>query len=490
MTHDQTALLKAIESGGAVGEPGPLERIDTHLSHVFLGRDRVFKLKRAVRMPFVDFLALESRHMACDAELEINRRFAPDLYLGVEPIVAGAGSGFRLGGPGEAVDWVVVMRRFPPGALFDEMAKAGTLSADLVGEAAERIARFHAEADVVPGAGRPADYLAIVDNLRRTESDGATVHGLKPGSDLIYTEVAAAIRRAAPLIEGRRAEGKVRRGHGDLHLRNICLFEGRATPFDALEFDPALATSDVLYDLAFVLMDLVHRGLKPHANLAMNRYWDTAGESEEALALLALFMALRAAVRTAVAMEAGDPAEAEAYRVLGLTLLKLHPPRLVAIGGLSGSGKSAVARLIAPELGGVCGARLLRTDVIRKASGPLAPDAYSDQARARVYDLMSARAARALAAGCSVLADATFQQAEGRAAIANSGDFRGVWLRASADVRIARVSGRNNDASDADARVAANQHEPEIEAGWTIVDAEGPLEEVAQKVRAALGMSG
>ncbi|MEI9965975.1 MAG: AAA family ATPase [Caulobacteraceae bacterium] len=178
----------------------------------------------------------------------------------------------------------------------------------------------------------------------------------------------------------------------------------------------------------------------------MNRYWDAAGQPEDALALLPLFMALRAAVRTAVAMEAGDAAEADGYRRLGLDLLAPATPRLVAIGGLSGSGKSAVAREIAADLPGVCGARLLRTDVIRKqALGAAATDAldaaaYSDDARAAVYRELAARAAAALAAGASVVADATFQDSAARTeveAAAGAAPFAAVWLRASLEVRVA-----------------------------------------------------
>jgi aminoglycoside phosphotransferase family enzyme/predicted kinase len=485
MSHDQAALVRALESGEALGESGPLRRIDTHLSHIFLGRERAYKLKRAVRMPFVDFTSLEARRRACEAELGINLALAPELYLGVEPVVR-VGGGFRVGGAGEPADWLVIMRRFKAGALFDEMARARTLTPARIGEAAEVVARFHEGAEAVPGAGGPEDYLAIVRGLRRTEADGAAAHGLSAGPDRLYAELEAAMGRSAALIEARRREGRVRRGHGDLHLRNICLFRDRATPFDALEFDPALASADVLYDLAFLLMDLRRRGLGLHANVAMNRYWDAAGEDEAGLALLAPFMALRAAVRTAVAMEAGDAVEAQAYRALGLRLLAPERPRLVAVGGLSGSGKSVVAARIAPDLPGPCGARLLRTDVIRKAGGPVGPDAYAPERRAEVYETLAARAADALAAGCSVLADATFQDAEARAGIASGSPLDALWLEAPAEVRITRVAARTGDVSDADAAVAARQEEPWLEPPWTVIDASGPLDEVVDKARLAL----
>lgn len=491
--RDQAEVVEALQSGAATGEAGPLRRIDTHLSHVFLGRERAYKLKRAVRLPFVDFSRVEQRRAACEAELEVNRRFAGPLYEAVRPITRGPDGRLQVGAGGPALDWVVVMRRFADGALFDELAKAGRLEPDLVGEAVRAVARTHAETAPVPQAGHTADYLAIVAGLRRTEADGAKAHDLGPGSDALYAALEAELERQAARIEARRKAGKVRRGHGDLHLRNICLFERRATPFDALEFSPALATADVLYDLAFLLMDLRRRSLVRHACLAMNAYWDAAGEDEGGLALLPLFMALRAAVRTAVAMEASAPDEAEAYRALGLELLRPREPRLVAIGGLSGSGKSEVARALAPELPGVCGARLLRTDVIRKAgrdpTRPLGQESYSPERRAAVYVALAEHAREALAAGASVIADATFQEARARTEIMEIGPAAALWLRASTDVRIARVRARSGDASDADAVVAASQAEPELGSGWTVIDADGSLEEVVKTARRALSSS-
>ncbi len=492
---DQDQVVQALQSGASLGEgsgaPDPLRRIDTHLSRVFLGRDRVFKLKRAVKMPFVDFSTLDRRRAACAAEVEVNRALAPGLYLGAEPVVRAPDGRIRVGGAGEVLDWVVVMRRFPDGALFDEMAAAGTLTPGLVRDAVDAVARFHAGSAPVLDAGHTRDYLDIVAGLRRTEADGAAAHGLTPGPDALYTALEARIAAAGPLIEARRAAGKVRRGHGDLHLRNICLYEGEACPFDALEFDPRLTTLDVVYDLAFLLMDLRHRGLAIHANVAMNRYWDAAGEDEAALALLAPFMALRAAVRTAVAMEAGKPEEAQAYRALGLELLRPVPPRLLAIGGLSGSGKSAVAMRIAPLLPGVCGARLLRTDVIRKAMAgkaeaePLDQAAYAPGRRAAVYAVMAGRAQEAVSAGASVIADATFQDPAARAAFA---DAERAWLHASLDRRLERVGARAGDASDATAAVAAAQAEPALEPGWTVLDADGPLHEVVAEAKGVLGL--
>lgn len=496
----QAAAVAALQSGDASGERTPLVRLDTHMSHVFLSADRAYKLIRARRHPFADLSTLEARRRACEAELALNRPLADGLYDAARPLVRTAGGALRLGGEGpvegDVEDWVVVMRRFPDGALLSEMADAGRLTEALAVEAAEVAAGFHAGLPRAHDGGHRADYRRIIDGLRRTEAEGAAALGLSPAGEALFDALEHALARQAPLIEQRRRAGWVRRGHGDLHLRNICLFRGRVTPFDALEFDPALSTADVLYDIAFLLMDLRARGLPALANAAMNRYWDALGQDEAALALLPLFMGLRAAVRAAVAVEAGELAEAERYRRLGLALLAPAAPVLAAVGGLSGTGKSVLARALAPDLPGPCGARLLRSDVIRKAEAGVASRtrlgaaAYGAEARARIYADLAARARAAIEAGAAVIADATFRETAARAAIAEAAAgqrFLGLWLTAPAAVRVARVSGRSGDASDATAQVAAAQVEPaELGPGWRRLEASAPPAAVAAAARAVL----
>ena len=321
---DQTAVVEALRSGLAVGGSEPLKQIDTHISRLFLGRKHAYKLKRAVRLPFLDFSTIEARRSACEAELAANAAFASRLYEGVAPVVRRANGEISLSGAGDILDWVVVMRRFPDGALLDEMAKAGTLTSDLIARTVETVARFHAAGTPSREAGRPQDYLECINGLRRAERHGVEALKVLTISGSLFEALERELAERSDLIESRRQAGFVRRGHGDLHLGNICLFNGRVTPFDALEFDPTLATTDVLYDVAFLFMDLRARGLSLFANVAMNRYWDVLGQPEEALALLPLFMGMRAAVRMAVAVERGDLSEAEKYRDLGLHLLQ-HP---------------------------------------------------------------------------------------------------------------------------------------------------------------------
>lgn len=494
---DQNEIVAALQSGEATGEGRPLRRVDTHMSHLFLGEARAYKLKRALRHPFADMSTVEARRQACEAELAVNRALAPDLYESVLPLTRSGAGVIRLGGAGTPIDWVVTMRRFPDGALFDEIATAGRLTPDLVRQATAAIATFHAAQPPRHDMGHAADYRRIVDGLRRTESEGAARLALEPASAALFGALEREIARRSPAIEARRKAGWTRRGHGDLHLRNICVFNGRVTPFDALEFDPALSTTDVVYDLAFLLMDLRGRGLDELANVAMNHYWDISGQPEEALGPLPLFMALRAAVRMAVAVEAGDLAQAADYRRLGSDLLRPTTACLLAIGGLSGTGKSTLAKAVAPGLPGPCGARVLRTDIIRKSLAGVRPDdrlggaAYGPAARAAIYDALAERAAAALAAGTSVVADATFREQSARAAVeraARGRSFRGIWLTAPTAVRVERVAARANDVSDATPAVARAQAEPPVaDVAWRRLDASRAVGALADEAFALVG---
>jgi aminoglycoside phosphotransferase family enzyme/predicted kinase len=490
----QERLVAAFAEGRVLGATGPIERVDTHLSHVFLCGDRAFKMKRAVRLPFVDFSTLAARQKACEAEVAV-QAMARELYIGAFPVSRDA-DGFHIDGAGDVVDWVVVMRRFDRSQQFDRLAAKGVLTRAAVEEAAEAIANVHNESPAHRNAGYPIYYRSVIEGLRRTEADGARKLGLLPGSPQIFDSLEVELARVSSLIEDRREEGKVRRGHGDLHLRNLCLYQGRALAFDALEFDEAMATTDVLYDLAFLLMDLRRVGLDEHANAAMNRYWDVAEEDECALGLLGFFSSLRAAVRMAIAVEAGDLDEAQAYRELGLSLLQRTRPRLVAMGGLSGTGKSAVARSLAPRMSGPAGARLLRSDVLRKNKKGLAlhdkapAESYTMSQRANVYRALASSAAKASCAGASVVVDASFLVESGHALIkqaAGSAPLKGYWLDAPLDVRLARISGRKGDASDADVAVAAAQIAPSaLPSWWRRVDADRPASAVVDEIVADL----
>ncbi|WP_084397934.1 bifunctional aminoglycoside phosphotransferase/ATP-binding protein [Henriciella aquimarina] len=485
-------LAQLVSDGGIEADAGAAEQFETHLSHVLLAGDQAYKLKKPVKMPFVDFSTLEQRHAACQAELEINRRMGSKLYRSVTPIVKRPDGRLQLDGEGETVDWVVIMKRFETAQRFDKLAEAGKIDDALARRTADRVADMHAGLSENRQAGHTADYRAIIRDLRRTEAEGAAALGLSIGEPSPYDALDAELSHIDPLLEARRSHGKVRRTHGDLHLRNLCLYEGEVSPFDALEFDDRLATTDVLYDLAFLLMDLRQSGLDRQANIIMNRYWDSAREEEEALALLPFFMSLRAAIRMAVAVEAGNLDEAEAYRQLSHALLRQPKPVLVAIGGLSGTGKSTVAASLAPKLPGPAGARFLRTDVLRKQTNGRPPEeskadpcAYRMEKRVQTYKALAAHAARAVHAGASVIADGTFQVSAAREAILGvPGAHRhAIWLETPLATRLARVSGRTGDASDADVEVALSQNEPgDLDSRWRRVDASGSVEATTRNI--------
>jgi aminoglycoside phosphotransferase family enzyme/predicted kinase len=487
----QDDLIHAFVGGQVAGAPAPVDHLRTHLSHVFLAGNRAIKLKRAIKLPFVDFSSSSQRRRACEAEIAVNRAMAGELYLGVEPITHQAGR-FEIAGEGQAVDWVVVMRRFDQDEQFDRLAIAGALSRSIVEDAVRGLVEAHAAAAPALHAGYSAYYRQIIHKLRDTEAHGARALGLTAGSAALFGHLDEDLVRIGHLIEARRRSGKVRRGHGDLHLRNLCLWQGKPLAFDALEFDEAMATSDVLYDLAFLLMDLRRIGLGQHANAAMNRYWDAAGENEAALALLPFFTSLRAAVRMAVAVEAGELTEAHLYRTLGLDLLDRARPKLIAVGGLSGTGKSTIAQALAACLLGPAGARLLRSDVIRKRRAGLSLDmrageaSYAPERRCEIYRELVCRAAAAVGAGADVIADATFRATSTReviAAAAGHMPFAGYWLSAPLSVRLARVAGRVHDASDADVHVAQAQNEPaDISGAWRVIDADRPVSIIVAEI--------
>ncbi|MDA7086354.1 phosphotransferase [Pseudomonas sp. SA3-5] len=287
------AFLACPQSYDAPGDE--VELIETHGSLIFLHGQRAYKLKRAIAYAALDFLSLDSRERACQAELRLNRRTAPDLYLEVRSINRAADGSLSFNGGGQVLDWVVVMRRFAQDALFERMALDGRLSLDLMDRLGAQIARFHASAELTPAFGGAAGIRqAIEDNhhelrLYLAQLDAVAV-------DALHHDSRAALEQLAGLLEQRRREGRVRRCHGDLRLANICLYEGRPTLFDGIEFSEQIACIDVLYDLAFVLMDLRQHGLPGHADRLLQRYLEHSALAEDCRPL-PLFLSLRAATR-------------------------------------------------------------------------------------------------------------------------------------------------------------------------------------------------
>jgi aminoglycoside phosphotransferase family enzyme/predicted kinase len=489
---------------------GTVETIETHISIVFLAGEHAYKLKRAVKYPYLDFSTPDLRRAACEAELTLNRRTAPELYLEVRALGRVPDETVGWGEGGTALDWVVVMRRFEQHQLLDRMARAGGLSAPLMLDLAAQIAAFHGAAEARPDRGGGAVMAEVartnIGILRDRRSAGFPAARI----DALATRLHEELARCAALLDERRARGKVRRCHGDLHLGNICLFDGKLLLFDALEFSEAIASVDVLYDFAFLLMDLMHRGQRDLANLALNRYLDLTGE-DDGLATMPLFLSLRAVIRghvIATAAEHGrgsrDPAsafaEARCYVEEAAAVLRLAPARLVAIGGLSGSGKSTPALRLAPELGVPPGARVLRSDVLRKRhfglmpEERLPPEAYRPEVTALVYRELCERAAVALKAGYAAVVDAVALRDEERrafAAVAQASGvpFTGLWLDAPAETMRARIGMRQADASDASAAVLDRQLQAEPgPLDWRHINASSGPDATLMNARRALGL--
>lgn len=498
---DQAPLIAFLRTAAAYGATGSVEQIDTHAASVFLAGDRAWKLKRAVRFGYLDFSTPDLRRAALEAELRLNRRTAPGLYLGVRPVTRDSEGRFAIGGMGDAVDWLLEMRRFPQEARLDHYLGRKDFDSALWGRLAEALVRFHADAAEAPGMGGADAIRRIIRDNRASMAD---VGDLLPADEAQRLEDAslAAVEPLADLLDSRARSGRVRHCHGDLHLANIVVLDGVPTPFDCLEFSPRLAAIDVLYDLSFLLMDLWFRNAGAEANLVFNRYFDLSPQDEAGVALSPLFLSMRAAIRAHVtaagAVRAGASASGEgaapARRYLAAALDFLAPPpaRLIAIGGLSGTGKSSLARALAPGLGGAPGARIIRSDVIRKQRAGVPPETRLDEAaytRAEtgaVYAEMLARAATALQAGQTVIVDAVFGRAEERRAAADTAAaqgaaFHGLWLDLPLEVREQRIAARRDDASDADVRVARAQMRMDVGdlSGWQRLEAGGTVAQLA-----------
>ena len=497
-TDDQSAVIELLASpathGGAV-----VERIDTHSAIVFLAGTRAWKLKRAVRFDYLDFSTAARRKDMCEAEVRLNRRTAPELYRGVVPIARDDAGALALGGRGAPVEWVVEMARFDQAWLLDRLAARGQLELAMMPPLAKAIASFHHDAEPRRDHGGAAGMRWVVEG--NASGFAEYEDALDPAEcERLTIRTRAELDRQARLLDARLDAGLVRQCHGDLHLRNIVWLDGSPTLFDAVEFNDEIACTDVLYDLAFLLMDLWRRNLPRHANAVSNGYLSQTDDLE-GLALMPLFLSCRAAVRAKTSATAArvqsDARQAEELRRLARTYLVLADrfldpaaPALIAVGGFSGSGKSTVARALAPDLGAAPGAVVLRSDQIRKQLCGVAelehlgPEGYTPDVSARVYATVVDRARRTIGSGHSAIADAVYARAGDREAIervasAAAVPFAGLWLDAPETTLVDRATRRVSDPSDADAAVIRQQRTQDIGAmRWRRIDAGRSFEDV------------
>jgi aminoglycoside phosphotransferase family enzyme/predicted kinase len=451
--------------------------VETHISWVFLTGDYVYKVKKPCSLGFLDFSTLERRHECCLEEVRLSGRFAPDLYLGVVPIT-GSRDRPRIEGTGEPIEWAVKMRQFDESGRLDRLFDDGRLTPADCARLGTEIA--HAEqrlavADPAEPWGTAALFLSTVvmnlDQVRRARPEAADRVGA------LHAWFAREVDRLRPLLEARIAAGKIRECHGDLHLANIVLHDGRMMAFDGIEFNASLRWIDVASDVAFLAMDLESRG-RPDLAAHVVSSWMEAADDHAAAGVMTLFMVYRAIVRGAVAairqgqaIDAGDSAtaasagaESDRYLALAARLTGAPRPMLVVTSGASGSGKTTAAAAIV----GACRAVRLRSDVERKRlAGMEANDRPGDAATtaslyaptmtARVYARLAAVADTLLAAGRSVVVDAACtlrSQREMFGAVARARGCPIVWLEfdiPAADLlaRVSRRQAEGHDASDA-----------------------------------------
>lgn len=455
---------------------GTIQVLQTHISVVFLTGTSVYKIKKPVRMGFLDFSTLEQRHHFCQREVNLNRRLASSVYLDVVPITQHNGT-FRIGGDGPVVEWAVHMRQLPESATLLAHLENGTLTPAMLEALGKRIATFHAQAQGDPKLADLARAETVLNNALENFSQSRAAIGMT-----IHPEVFARLETLTrdlgeslrPLIDRRVAEGRIRDTHGDLRLDHVYWLPESAPPdditiIDCIEFNDAFRYADPVADIAFLAMDLGYRGRQDLADLLTQAYFHHA-DDPEGKKLLPFYVAYRSAVRAKVdgfqmtekaipeAKRVAAGAKARAHWLFALAILQspANKPCLVCAGGLPGTGKSVLAR----ELGSTAGFEVLRTDVIRKELAKAKPgtpacDLYTPQMTDAVYAECRQRAADLLFAGKRVIVDANFplhSQRQGMADMARSLGVPFCFLHCQApeEVAINRISGRTGDASDAD----------------------------------------
>lgn len=508
-------LARALREPAAY--PLPVQEVgflQTHTSMLFFAGERVYKVKKAVDLGFLDATTLERRRFFCEEEVRVNERLAPGIYLGVVPIVR-ANGGLRIGGEGEPVEYAVEMVRLPGERMLDRLLEAGEVDNARIEALASLLADFHARAATGPGVdehGEPAavarNVLENFDETERFTGSPRTVSGALHG--YLARRAEGFLDEERSLLARRVREGRIRDGHGDLHAGNICILGERIIAYDALEFAPRFRCADVACDLAFLCMDLDFRGFRGFSAYLARRYRERARDAELDL-LLPFYKGYRAVVRAKVAsIAAADPAvpanererrRREAMRYWHLAASYELPPPLLLTCGLPGSGKSTAARQLAAPFE----ALVLRSDLRRKhlAGLPAAARAgaafeegiYAPDLTDRTYASLLADAEAALAEGRPVVVDATFQSRARRE------PFRALAERARAPFlvvhvtapeeeiirRLERRARERRDPSDADVEVyrrTRDRFEPpdELPAGRRLTfDSREPGEELASR---------
>ena len=470
-------MIDHLLSAAAYSHPvRQIECLETHISWVILTGDFAYKIKKPVDLGFLDFHTLEQRRHYCEEELRLNRSWAPQLYLDVVPIVR-VGSGVKVDGEGEPIEFAVRMRQFDQANRLDHLVDSGRLTHNDVVALAEEIARRHG------AARRVSPHGGLLSTTERLIWDNfESLQGEVPDAFLRRLDawMRRALARHEPLIRKRIGNGWIRECHGDLHLANIVKLSEGIRAFDCIEFSRELREIDVVADYAFLTMDFIARGTAGYAYVFVNRYLEKTGDYDGAR-LLPLYLLYRAMVRAKVAVigderraartdRAEDRHTLRRYCALARALVSDRRPVLVIMSGLSGSGKTWLSSQLVPVLP----ALRLRSDIERKrlfgleeradSGSGIAAGIYDREASARVYEYLVRTAKNLLSAGMNVILDATFLGASQRHLARQAADACGVAcviVRTTArqDTLVGRLQQRveAGDASEADIEVFRHQ---------------------------------
>ncbi len=515
-----TALIQALQNPDLYDHPVTEFRlIETHISWVLLTGDYVYKIKKPVNFGFLDFSTLEQRRQFCEAEVALNQRSAPELYLGVLPLT-GSAEAPQVGGVGEPFEYAIRMRQFPQDKLLSALQERGELELAQVQQLAEVLADFHGRIEAAaadsPWGTPEAANAPVVQNFEQilpflqTEAQKAQLARLQGWAEQQFASLES-------VIAARKAAGFVKPCHGDLHLGNITLMDGRVTLFDCIEFNESFRWTDTMADLGFLLMDLDARGQERCAHRLLNRYLEVSGDYA-GLEVLDFYKAYRAMVRAKIALFSLQPEQQSAaeqaalwqqyqqYADLAERYTEVRRPLLAVTFGVSGSGKTTATQQLVDQLGLI----RVRSDIERKrlfglgeqAESAGQADIYTADASERTYQRLQMLAAQMLGYGYPVVLDATYLKRSERAATAEVAKVQGcarviLQLQASLEHIRAWIAERQQagqDASEADVAIMEQQlqwleplTDDELEDAWLVCsDCADGYEQMVDHLRTVL----